>query len=157
MEGWQWGTVLVARRDIATTAEWNPATNEVTNDDLRFVYFGKARIVPNKDWRARRHNGENSPMVQQAMRVQLPMRECPPTMVSDIVATYGSPYDNQLPRYVMRVRNPTQSSNAWGRSILVDVDATEDRALWGQLDAMATAHGWNGQFDTFPNIAAGDV
>lgn len=144
MEGWQWAIILIVRRDTETSPVWDPVTNEVTGDGLKFIYWGAARVTPNKDWRARRHNGEDSPMVQQAMRVQAPMALCPPLLTSDIIGTYTGPYDPSIERYIMRVRNPTQSSNAWGRSVLVDVDTTEDRATWTELDDMARQHGWNG-------------
>ena len=154
MEGWQWATVLVVRR--ATTATtWNPETNETTGEGLTALYYGQARIIPNQAWRARRHNGEDSPMVQQAVLVQMPMAECPPVLTSDIIGSYGSPFDDQLGRYVMRVRNPTQSSNPWGRSVLTDVDTTEDRAMWAEMDQLARDHGWDGTFGTIPGAVGG--
>lgn len=155
MEGWQWAQVLVVRKYGSNAAQWNPATNGVTGDDLNFIFWGQARIIPNQGWRARRHNGENSPMVQQAAYVQMPMAECPPILTSDIIGCYGSPFDDGLPRYIMRVRNATQSSNAWGRSVLVDIDTTENRDKWTELDAIATAHGWDGTTGTIPGATDG--
>lgn len=142
-EGFQVAQVLIVRRTGGEPV-WNPTTGVVTGDDLETVYFGQARCQPNKDWRARRRNGENSPMVQHAMRVQMPSKLCPPVLWGDIIATFTDPYndDGDLERYVMHVRNPTESSNTWGRSVLCDMDLTENRLLWADLTTLAIEAGW---------------
>lgn len=138
--GWQVADIIVARRD-GTEAVWDPTTGDVTGGEWTYVWWGKGRLQPNKDWRARRHDAENSPMVQSAIRVQAPM-DCPPMLVADAIGVLASPYDTSLERYVFHVRNPVESSNTWGRSVLADIDLTENSAQWTALRDLAIANGW---------------
>lgn len=139
--GWQPSTILIARR-AETEAVWNPVTNQVTGGQLELVYWGQARVQPNKDWRARRRNGENSPLVQHAVRIQAPQDLCPQTEVGDLVGVFESPYDSGLEEYVFHIRNPLESSNSWGRSFLGDIDLTNNLATWTQMVDLAKAQGW---------------
>lgn len=139
--GWQPATILIARR-APTTADWNPVTNVVVGGELTSIYWGQARIQPNKDWRARRRNGENSPMVQHAVRIQAPQDLCPQTEVGDVVGVFVSPYDEGLQEYVFHIRNPLESSNSWGRSFLGDIDLTNNVVTWDQMVELAEGHGW---------------
>lgn len=142
-EGFQVATILIVRRqDVPPT--WDPLTGATSGDSIETIYFGKARLQPNKDWRARRKVAENAPMVQHAFRVQMPSKECPPVLWGDIIACFTDPFndDSDLTRYLLHVRNPTESSNTWGRSVLCDLDLTESRYEWPALEAAAIAAGW---------------
>lgn len=140
--GWQVATIIIARRD-GTEAVWNPTTGAVTGGGLNYVWLGQARLQPNKDWRARRRNGEDSPTVQHAMRVQAPM-DCPPILLGDFIGVMENPYDDALERYVFHIRNPIESSNTWGRSVLGDIDVSENSTSWDMLRDLAIANGWEG-------------
>lgn len=140
--GWQVATIVIGRRD-GTEAVWDPETGAVTGGGFDFVWLGTARVQPNKDWRARRKDGENSPMAQHATRVQFPMGS-PPALIDDFIGVLESPYDESLIRYVLHVRNSIESSNTWGRSLLADIDVTEDSASWDSLRDLALANGWEG-------------
>lgn len=138
--GWQTAEIVVARRD-GTEAVWNPETGAVTGGGLTFIHWGEMRVQPNKDWRARRRNGEDSPMVQHAVRVQTSM-DCPPILLGDFMGVLYSPYDDSLERYIFHIRNPMESSNTWGRSVLGDLDLSEASVQWDMLRDLALANGW---------------
>lgn len=140
--GWQVADVIIGRKD-GTETVWDPDTGAITGGGFDFVFLGKARLQPNKDWRARRKDSKNSPMVEHAIRVQIGM-ECPPVLVADYIGVLLAPYDDALERYVIHVRNPVESSNTWGRSFLADMDLTENSASWDALYELALENGWEG-------------
>lgn len=138
--GWQTAQLVVARKD-GTEAVWNPEDGTVTGGEWTFVHWGEFRVQPNKDWRARRRNGEDSPTVQHAVRLQTSM-DCPPILLGDAVGVLYSPYDDSLERYIFHIRNPLESSNTWGRSVLGDLDMSESSLQWDALQQLATDNGW---------------
>jgi hypothetical protein len=132
-DGFRVAEVLIVRRqDVPPT--WDPITGNISGDSIETIYFGRARLQPNKDWRARKRVGENAPMVQHAFRAQMPSASCPPILWGDILVCMTDPFndDSDLTRYI------------WGRSILLDVDLTENAADWPALEAAAIAAGWTG-------------
>jgi hypothetical protein len=138
--GWQTSELVFARR-AGTEAVWDPDTGGVTGGGWDYVWWGECRVQPNKDWRARRRNGEDSPTVQHAVRIQMSM-DCPPILLGDAVGVLYSPYDDSLERYIFHIRNPLESSNAWGRSVLGDLDMSESSLAWDALQDLALANGW---------------
>lgn len=107
---------------------------------LILLYRGPGRIANNKDWRARVRTQRGDMGTDQAIRVQVPIRTCPPVHANDLVRavqpepddpelgqyTLGDP---ELAHYILHVRNPLMSSNAWLRNVLCDVDAAHPQTL----------------------------
>lgn len=116
----------------------NPQGGE-TYPELILIYRGKARVVNNKDWRARVRTQRGDSGTDHAIRVQAPLHLCPPVFASDLVRVIGGLSDDEgnlkplpdpeLAHYVLHVRNPLMSSNAWLRNVLCDVDAMHPQAL----------------------------
>lgn len=111
-----------------------------TFPELALLYRGVGRIVNNKDWRARVRTQRGDMGTDHAIRVQVPIRECPPIHANDIIrAVHPDPDDPEfghlalgdpeLTHYVLHVRNPLMSSNAWLRNLLCDVDAAHPQTL----------------------------
>lgn len=128
---------------------FDPATGTLTIPDgsggekapeLILLYRGRGRIANNKDWRARVRTQRGDMGTNQAIRVQVPIRTCPPVHANDLIRaiepdpddpelghlTLGDP---ELTHYILHVRNPLMSSNAWLRNLLCDVDAAHPQTL----------------------------
>lgn len=123
-EGFMAATIQIFRRTgDETDITWSVETggNVPAMDTL---YIGQARLQHNKDWRARFRDAASDPVVQQAIRVQIPLSDCPPVNTSDIIKVLDAPYDRSLEQYTLHVRNSLNSSNAWVHNILCDVDMT---------------------------------
>lgn len=96
---------------------------------LILLYRGHARVVNNKDWRARVRTQRGDMGTDHAIRVQVPIKGCPPIRANDLVRAVDSPPDQELCQYLLHVRNPLMSSNAWVRNLLCDVDAAHPKTL----------------------------
>lgn len=109
--------------------------------ELILLYRGAGRVVNNKDWRARVRTQRGDMGTDHAIRVQVPIRTCPPIHANDLIrvvvpdpddpelgqfAVIGDP---ELAHYILHVRNPLMSSNAWLRNCLCDVDAAHPQTL----------------------------
>lgn len=117
---------------------FDPATGALTIPDgqggekypqLILLYRGPARVANNKDWRARMRTQRGDTGTDHALRVQVPIRQCPPVHANDLVRAIDAPPDPELEHYLLHVRNPLMSSNAWLRNILCDVDAMHPQTL----------------------------
>jgi hypothetical protein len=108
--------------------------------ELILLYRGPGRIANNKDWRARVRTQRGDMGTDHAMRVQVPIRTCPPVHANDLVRAVEPDPDDpdlghlvlgdpELTHYIFHVRNPLMSSNAWLRNILCDVDAAHPQTL----------------------------
>lgn len=108
--------------------------------ELILLYRGCGRIVNNKDWRARVRTQRGDMGTLHAIRVQVPIRQCPPVHANDLVRAVNPDPDDaefghlvmgdpELAHYVFHVRNPLMSSNAWLRNCLCDVDAAHPQSL----------------------------
>lgn len=97
-------------------------------------------MVNNKDWRARLRTQRGDMGTDHALRVQVPIRSCPPIHANDLVRAFQPDKDDpelghlvmgdpELAHYLLHVRNPLMSSNAWLRNILCDVDAAHPKVL----------------------------
>lgn len=113
----------IFRRSGSTNkVQYNPVTGDVYGTELCLIYRGQIRVVANKDWRARRKNLRGDIGVQHGYRMQLPIRECPPVHVFDVLRIVDCPADQELSHYNFHIRNLTPSSHAWVRNILCDAD-----------------------------------
>jgi hypothetical protein len=92
--------------------------------ELVLLYRGRARLANNKDWRARVRTQRGDMGTDHAIRVQTPIRECPPIHANDLVRPFTPDPDDpdlghlvmgdpELGHYLLHVRNPLMSSNAW--------------------------------------------
>lgn len=117
---------------------FDPSTGGLTIPDgqggeefpkLILLYRGPARIANNKDWRARVRTQRGDMGTDHALRVQVPIATCPPVHANDLIRAVESPPDPELCNYVLHVRNPLMSSNAWLRNCLCDVDAAHPQQL----------------------------
>ncbi len=128
---------------------FDPATGGLTVPDgsggdafpeLILLYRGPGRLASNKDWRARVRTQRGDAGTDQAIRVQVPIRTCPPIHANDLIrAVNPDPDDSELgplvlgdpelAHYILHVRNPLMSSNAWLRNLLCDVDAMHPQTL----------------------------
>jgi len=108
--------------------------------ELILLYRGRARVANNKDWRARVRTARGDMGTVHALRVQVPIRECPPVHANDLVRAFQPDPDDpelgslvmgdpELAHYILHVRNPLMSSNAWVRNVLCDVDAAHLQTL----------------------------
>jgi hypothetical protein len=108
--------------------------------ELVLLYRGRARLANNKDWRARVRTQRGDMGTDHAIRVQTPIRECPPIHANDLVRPFTPDPDDpdlghlvmgdpELGHYLLHVRNPLMSSNAWLRNLLCDVDAGHPQTL----------------------------
>lgn len=108
--------------------------------ELILLYRGRARVANNKDWRARVRTARGDMGTVHALRVQVPIRECPPVHANDLVRAFQPDPDDpelgslvmgdpELAHYILHVRNPLMSSNAWVRNVLCDVDAAHPQTL----------------------------
>ena len=98
------------------------------------MWRGMARVVPNKDWRARNRTWANEDTAEHAVRVQLnlaknfmvPREDWPVPLVDiqhgDIVKVLNNPDDPILERYTLSVRNPIGASDNWHRTLLCDAN-----------------------------------
>lgn len=117
--------------------------------ELILLYREEGRVVNNKDWRARVRTQRGDMGTVHAIRVQVPIRTCPPVHANDIVRVIsglldadGNPAplpDPELAHYIFHVRNPLMSSNAWLRNILCDVDAAHPQSLPEPFEMQVTA------------------
>lgn len=116
---------------------WDAATGGLTvlgEDDvdwpaMRLLYRGQARVATNKDWRARVRTSRSDTGTVHAMRVQVPIRTCPPIHAHDVVRVVSNQPDMELTHYIFHVRNMMMSSNAWLRNLLCDVDVAHAQLL----------------------------
>lgn len=108
--------------NLATDVVWDAETGG-SAPAMEWLYTGPARIQDNKDWRARRRNGGSDPIVQHAVRVQIPMSACPPIKTFDIIKILSAPYNPALLEYTLHVRNPLNASDAWVHNVLCDINA----------------------------------
>jgi hypothetical protein len=128
---------------------YDPATGGLTIPDgqggrkfpeLILLYRGPGRAANNKDWRARVRTQRGDMGTDHAIRVQVPIRTCPPIFANDIVRAFNPDPDDPelghlrlgdpaLADYVLYVRNPMMSSGAWVRNLLCDVDAAHPQSL----------------------------
>lgn len=108
--------------------------------ELTLMYRGRGRVVNNKDWRARVRTQRGDMGTNQAIRVQVPIRTCPPIHANDVIRVVEPDPDDpelghlitgdpELTHYIFHVRNPLMSSNAWLRNLLCDVDAAHPQSL----------------------------
>lgn len=118
-------TIRILRRntDGSEAVEWDPVTGGVSTG-VTILWTGKARVQHNKDWRARRRSGRGDMMIQHAFRVQIPHRGVPFIDAEDVVQIIRSPYDPDLERYTLYVRNSTVGSNPFNQNLLCDFDVT---------------------------------
>lgn len=128
---------------------FDPATGGLTIPDgnggekfpeLILLYRGRARFANNKDWRARVRTQRGDMGTDHAIRVQVPIDECPPVHANDLLRAFvpdaNDPElghlalgDPELANYILHVRNPMMSSGAWLRNLLCDVDAAHPQTL----------------------------
>lgn len=140
---------IFRRPSQGTEYAFDPVTGGLTIPDgaggekfpeLILLYRGPGRIANNKDWRARVRTQRGDMGTDHAIRVQVPIRTCPPVHANDIVrAVTPDPNDPvlgqlvmgdpELVHYLLHVRNPLMSSNAWLRNVLCDVDAAHPQTL----------------------------
>lgn len=107
--------------------------------ELTLLYRGRGRVVNNKDWRARVRTQRGDMGTSHAIRVQVPIHPCPPVHANDLIRTVAGLIDDEgneapmpdpeLKHYLLHVRNPLMSSNAWLRNLLCDVDAAHPQDL----------------------------
>ena len=108
--------------------------------ELILLYRGCARLANNKDWRARIRTQRGDMGTDHAIRVQVPIRTCPPVHANDLVRAFSPAPDDpelghlvlgdpELAHYLLHVRNPLMSSGAWLRNVLCDVDAAHPQTL----------------------------
>lgn len=97
--------------------------------NLILLYRNSARIANNKDWRARIRTQRGDSGTDHALRVQVPIRTCPPVYANDLIRVVEAKPDPDLENYLLHVRNPLMSSNAWLRNLLCDVDAMHPQQL----------------------------
>jgi len=172
---WQWHQRSVPKGHMNACVEifrrpsqgsdygYDPATGGLTISDgsggekfpeLILLYRNEARVVNNKDWRARVRTQRGDMGTDHAIRVQVPIRSCPPVHANDLIrvvvpdpddkqlghlASIGDP---ELVHYLFHVRNPLMSSNAWLRNLLCDVDAAHPQTLPPPFTAEVTAIGF---------------
>lgn len=117
------GIIIQRRIGDGSDISWNEETGELEGT-AETIYCGQARMAANKDWRARRRAGRADVGIQHAMRVQVPIRTCPPVHAYDYITVPRSPNINGLEEFLFHVRNVVPSGNAWNRNILCDVDVT---------------------------------
>lgn len=132
-------TVEIFRRPMqGNDYGFDPVTGGLTIPDgqggetfpqLILLYRGRARLANNKDWRARVRTQRGDMGTDHAIRVQVPIKECPPVHANDLVRTIDAPPDQELGHYLLHVRNPLMSSGAWLRNLLCDVDAAHPQTL----------------------------
>lgn len=134
-EGWM-SVRILAQRAIGVPT-WDPETNELTNGNLETIWYGRARVQSNKDWRVRNVQTASDPQQVHYVRVQIPLRKngIPPHFHSqdiirvleplDPTTQWGELFDEDLTQYTLRVRNAINSSNPWVRNILCAVDLSE--------------------------------
>jgi len=96
---------------------------------MLLLYRGQARMVANKDWRARVRTSRGDSGTLHAMRIQIPERDCPPVHAHDIIRAVSAPANMEITHYIFHVRNPLNSSNAWLRNVLCDVDVAHPQVL----------------------------
>lgn len=133
---------------------WNPLNPDgdtafdesSSNVDIR--YIGTARVQPNKDWRARYIESPAQIPVQHAWRIQLDydgnrsdplqpnavspiyheLRDTPVgTMIRLISLGEGETVlrASMLSKFTFFVRNISESSNSWVRTLMCDVDVSD--------------------------------
>lgn len=132
-------TVEIFRRpDRGSDYGYDPVTGGLTIPDghggrtfpkLSLLYRGEARVANNKDWRARVRTQRGDSGTVHALRVQIPIRTSPPIRAHDLIHVVDAPPDQDLTDYILHVRNPLMSSNAWLRNLLCDVDAAHPQTL----------------------------
>lgn len=129
VQGSMKATIRILRRntDGSEAVEWNAATGGVSTG-VTTLWTGPARVQHNKDWRARRRSGRGDMMIQHAFRVQIPFHyqdvALPFIDAEDVVQILESPYDPDLTRYTLYVRNSTVGSNPFNQNLLCDFDVT---------------------------------
>lgn len=110
---------------------FNPDTGEWTGGQPTYLFQGRARVQPNKDWRARNREFAREETAEHAVRVQVEFGSntldgsdgaLPEFRIGDRVKVTYSPHDEALKDYLFTIRNPISSSNAWLRNLLCDVD-----------------------------------
>lgn len=112
----------------------DPATGQYSGGELLPLWSGKARIQPNKDWRARTVESGSDPQMLQYTRVQIPLKAdnpVPTLRVQDIIAaqemedTDDWVFNNTLTAWTMYIRNAENSSNRWLYNILCNSDLSD--------------------------------
>lgn len=114
--------------------------------ELILLYRGRARVANNKDWRARLRTSRGDMGTLHALRVQVPIRTCPPIHANDLIRAVDSPADPELCHYILHVRNPLMSSGSWVRNLLCDVDVAHPQTLPPPytMDPVVTQNGVTG-------------
>lgn len=144
-----WATIEISHP--TNNSAWNPAKGDVYTGALDYStthYRGRARVQPNKDWRARRQRWEGESITEYAIRIQLDLTgnevtnpdQLPETNASNdagmlhvndlvkvtgVYSPYGVPVDGLIGAYKYFVRNISASSNSWVRTILCDINADD--------------------------------
>jgi hypothetical protein len=110
---------------------FDPETGTWSGGPVTYLFRGRARVQPNKDWRARNREFAREETAEHAVRVQVEFGSntiegsdgvLPEFRLGDRIRVTSSPHDTALEDYIFTVRNPTSSSNAWLRNLLCDVD-----------------------------------
>lgn len=132
-EGWMIHPVIIYRRGSGVPT-LDPVTGEVTGVEMEQIWEGRARIQPNKDWRARFVESANDPQMVHYTRVQIPVRtgEQPPTfrvgdtlIAQDVQDTTDWVYNHDLKGWMLYVRNAQNSSNRWLVNLLCAADLSD--------------------------------
>lgn len=112
----------------------DPETGEYSGGDLVQLWSGKARIQPNKDWRARTVESASDPQMLQYTRVQIPLSKdgpVPTIRVQDVIAvqemedTDDWVFNHTLDAWTLYVRNALNSSNRWLYNLLCSSDLSD--------------------------------
>lgn len=132
-EGFMIHGVTLWRMETARP-EWDPETGGITGGELIPLWTGRARIQPNKDWRARYVESGSDPQMVHYIRVQIPLRKNgePPIIRPYDVFTAADPpdtddwnFNHDLDAWTLYVRNSTNSSNRWVYNLLCGTDISD--------------------------------
>lgn len=148
------GAMIAEVRVLHPTApakSWNPFSDD-PNDRVFAAstlksyanhYVGRARVQPNKDWRARRYQWNTESVADHAVRIQIDltgntvvngdklypeqqafeaggMHNGDIVVVSHVPAPYGLMLEPMIAQFQYVIRNISASSNSWVRDLLCD-------------------------------------
>lgn len=134
--------------------DWDPLNGKPSRGDTMdrrdIRYIGPARVQPNKDWRARQIESPGQIPVQHAWRIQVDMMGnrydpdnpeiwLPPEReyaigetpaetrfrVVQLVEKNGVKVASMVGKFTYIVRNISEGSNSWVRTLLCDADVTD--------------------------------
>lgn len=141
-EGWMSADIAIYREFNPGEVRWDAETNEIVGSQFEMLWTGRARVQPNKDWRARSVESASDPEMVQYIRVQIPLKKdgpVPHLNVADIIRVLPPDpagtweHDRDLESWIFRVRNTGNSSNNWLRNILCGTDLSAAPAFFDDV------------------------